>query len=138
MRDVIRTAIVERAGGADSHRVAGAVVVALALLREQLVVVVGMQAADALCAHALHRTRSEVAWTVPATLSLHDANFDALRADLASRAPADSLVAGETLIVALVDHLVSLIGKPLTHRMVESAWSAPDSAQTSSGESFND
>jgi len=129
--DIIKQAIVRRAAnGSDAGRIADAVVDALRLLHVELGVVVGVQASCALCAHALHRTRSKFEWTSPPTAAPTDKMLASLRDDLAARTPAESLFAGETLIFALIDHLISLIGEPLTLRMLHSAWSSPDADQT--------
>lgn len=130
--DVIKQAIAHRAGdGTDAGQIADAVTGALGSLHTELSLLVGAQAAAALGAHALHRTRSKIGWTMPRAPALSDQTLAALRQDLAARTPADSRYAGETLLCALVDHLIVLIGAPLTHRMLHTAWNAPDATQTS-------
>jgi len=130
--DIIKQALSQRAGaGSDAGRMADAVIAVLRLLHAELSLVVGTQAAAALCAHALHRTRSKVEWTTPPTAAPTDKMLTALRNDLAARTPAECLFAGETLLFALVDHLISLIGEPLTLRMLHSAWGTPAADQTS-------
>ncbi|VWX61946.1 conserved hypothetical protein [Burkholderiales bacterium 8X] len=121
--------------GAEPGDLAEAVIGALRPLHAELTLVVGAQAASALFAHAVHRTRAAVGWTVPTAEVMADTMFDALRDDLANRTLTDGLSAGEFLLSTLVDHLVSLIGQPLTRRLLHSAWSAPD-ADYSSEESL--
>ena len=130
--DIIKQAIAQRAGERpDSGHVADAVVDALRLLHAELGLLVGTQAAAALCSHALHRTRLKVEWTTPPSAVLSDQMLVALRSDLHARTLAQAIFAGETLLFALVDHLISLIGEPLTHRMLQSAWGASVAVQTS-------
>ena len=130
--DIVKASIADRGGGgADAGQTADAVAAALSLLFTQLSSVVGTQAAAALCAHALHRTRAKMGWTIAPTAAITDKTLAELRQDLADRTPVDSLVAGESLLLSLVDHLISLIGEPLTSRMLHSAWTASDPTQTS-------
>ncbi|MGJ7495352.1 hypothetical protein ACSFA8_09775 [Variovorax sp. RT4R15] len=129
--DIIKEALFLRFGiGSDAGQIADAIRVALRLLHAELALVVGAQASAALVAHAVHRTRTVVNWTMPAAAALTEAMLAALREDLAARTPADSLFAGETLIFALVDHLISLIGEPLTFRMLNLAWAVPGADQS--------
>ncbi len=130
--DVIKQAIAHRcADGDDAGQIADAVTGALGLLHTELSLLVGAQAATALGVHALHRTRSKIEWTMPRATALSDQTLVELRQDLAARTPIDSLYAGETLLRALVDHLILLIGEPLTHRMLHTAWNTPDATQIS-------
>lgn len=128
--EIIKQAIKQRAGdGTSKGDTAGAVVVTLRLLHAELGLLIGLQAASALCAHALHRTRSEVRWTTPPAATMSEQMLAALRDDLNARTPVRATFAGETLLLALVDHLVSLIGEPLTLRMLRSAWAIPTADQ---------
>ncbi|MGJ7521394.1 hypothetical protein ACSFA0_12965 [Variovorax sp. LT1P1] len=100
-------------------------------LHGELTMVVGVLAASSLIAHAVHRTRATVGWTLAASSVVTDKTFEALYDDLAARSPAGCRAAGEYLLLALVDHLISLIGRPLTRRMLHSAWNLPDAELTS-------
>ena len=132
MRNHLNHAIARDGGGStNSQRTADAVVRALESLHAELSAVVGAQAAASLCAHALHRTRPAFHWQVEPAAQVSAAVLQELRQDLSQRAPSESLLAGEALLVALVDHLVSLIGEPLINRMLQSAWTSPDASQTS-------
>jgi len=124
--DIIKQAIAFRAGDVtDPGLIADGVVASLRLLHAELSLLVGAQAAVALCSHAMHRTQSEVEWAVPRAAALSESMLLALRADLRARTPEQALFAGKTLLFALTDHLKSLIGEPLTTRMLRSAWGAP-------------
>lgn len=118
-------------GGAPSSEIAQSIVGALKSLHAELTMVVGVQAASSLIAHALHRTRTTVGWTLASSAGITDKTLDGLRDDLAARSPSGCRAAGEILLLTLVDHLVSLIGQPLTRRMLHSAWNLPDAAPTS-------
>ena len=123
--EIIQRALAERAAtGADSVIVADATVRALRLLHVELGSLVGDQAARALYARSLHLTRSSFSWS-PAAAEASDEFLTSLHADLASRLPTDARRAGETLLLTLSDLLISLIGEPLTHRLLRSAWGAP-------------
>ncbi|MDN8618690.1 hypothetical protein [Variovorax ginsengisoli] len=129
--DIIKQALSERYGdGSDPGPIAEATTTLLRLLHAELALVVGAQASAALVVHAVHRTRSKLDWTAPPAAA-PETLLVALHDDLAARPTADCLFAGETLIFALVDHLISLIGEPLTLRMLISAWSTHGADQSS-------
>lgn len=123
--------------GSDASGIATAVTCLMRLLYEELDSLVGAQAASALCVHALHRTRSTLHWTMPATATIDGTMLLALRADLATRTPHEAMFASTTLLMALVNHLTTLIGKSLIERMLSSAWKLPAAEQTPR-ENFND
>lgn len=130
--DVVKRVISQHAGaGSSADEVARAVVGALKLLHAELSFIVGLQAASALCAHALHRTRSKINWPTLAAKSLFEPMTVALLKELCLQSPTEIAFAGETLLSALVEHLILLIGEPLTLRMLESAWTVPGADQTS-------
>lgn len=130
--EIVKRVISRCAGdGTPSADVARSIVGALTSLHAELTIVVGVQAASSLIAHAVHRTRTTVGWTLVSAAVITDKTLDALRDDLAARPPAGCRAAGEILLLTLVDHLISLIGQPLTRRMLHSAWNLPDAALTS-------
>ncbi|MCU4118196.1 hypothetical protein [Variovorax sp. N23] len=130
--DIVKRVISQCADdAAPPADVARAIVGALKSLHAELTMVVGVQAASSLIAHAVHRTRTTVGWTLVSSAVITDKTLDALRDDLAARPPAGCRAAGEFLLLTLVDHLISLIGQPLTRRMLHSAWNLPDAAPTS-------
>lgn len=130
--DIIKEALSRRCSdGAEPGQIAQAMIVALRLLHAELAQVVGAEASAALLAHAVHRTRTKVEWTAPLAAGPSDTLLKVLHDDLAARTSAECVFAGETLIFALVDHLVSLIGEPLTLRMLSSAWRTHGANQSS-------
>lgn len=127
MRDAIIEQAVANRGGASGEisQIAQAVVSTLRLLHAELTLVVGTQAASALCAHALHRTWAVIGWTMFPKVAATEDQLSGLHQDLLQRTPAMALFAGTTLIAAVVDHLALLIGEPLTLRMLDFAWNPP-------------
>jgi hypothetical protein len=119
---LIRKAIARRVDDLhDANHIATSICNVLDLLQAELSPVVGSHAALALYVRAIHRTRSTVGWRVPVASMPTSTHWTGLHADLATRQPDDAYAAGVTLLSALVDHLTSLIGLPLTQRIVRSA-----------------
>lgn len=110
------------ANDADAGTIAEASVRALRLLLAELEPLVGAQAARALYARSLHLTRSSFDWLSPAAGEPRSDLLAALHSDLVSRVPADARRAGEALLNTFADLLISLIGEPLTRRLLRSAW----------------
>ncbi|VTU39781.1 hypothetical protein [Variovorax sp. PBL-E5] len=130
--DIIKQAVSLHCGdGSEPGQIAEAMTVVLRLLHNELTLVVGAQASTALVAHAVHRTRTQIEWAKPLAAGPFDMLLKALRDDLAARTSAECSFAGGTLISTLVDHLISLIGEPLTLRMLNSAWSTHGADQSS-------
>lgn len=101
--------------------VAAAIVRALSLLLAELKPLVGEMATHALYARSLHLARSSL--PRPDFVAAEAENpLAPLQEELATRAPNAARLAGRALLTALVDLLVSMIGKPLTHRMLCTAW----------------
>lgn len=136
--DLIRQALASRIeDDSDASTVASAATSMMRSLYDELDSLVGAQAASALCVHALHRTRSTFHWTLPPTAAIDGTTLLALRNDLATRKPPEALSASTTLLVVLVGHLITLIGKSLIDRMLSSAWNLP-AAEKTLRENFND
>lgn len=68
---------------------------------------------------------------MPPAAAFSDSSFSAVRDDLSARTPEDALHAGQSLLFALTDQLVSFVGLPVTRRMLHSAWRATDASATS-------
>ena len=121
----------------DSSSIASAATKLMRSLYVELDSLVGAHAASALCAHALHRTRSTLKWTLIPTTTIDGTTLLALRNDLATRTPKDAFYASTTLLSVLVNHLNILIGKSLIARMLSSAWNLP-ADEKALRENFND
>lgn len=126
--EMIQGALGERAAeGADSETVAGAAVRTLTLLLAELKPLVGELALRALYVRSLHLARSSFERPSAGDLESPDELLAPLHRDLVSRAPAEARGAAEALLLALANLLVSLIGEPLTDRLLHKAWGNPAS-----------
>jgi len=124
--EMIRSALGGGAAeGADSKTVAGATVLALTSLLAELKPLVGELAARALYVRSLHLARSSFDRPSAADLESPNELLAPLHRDLLLRAPADARGAAEALLLALADLLISLIGEPLTDRLLHKAWGTP-------------
>ncbi len=119
------------AEGAESKVVAGATVRTLTLLLAELKPLVGELALRALYVRSLHLARSSFERPSAADLESPDELLAPLHRDLVSRAPAEARGAAEALLLALANLLVSLIGEPLTDRLLHKAWGNPPLAKSS-------
>lgn len=129
--EIIKQAIAQRAGKAPAAAsIAAAMAALLQSLHAELDLLVGSQAAAALYAHAVHRTRSTLHWTLPPRSTIDATALALLQSDLAARSSQHAYVTCETLLAALVDHLAALIGEPLTYRLLNSAWNPAAAEQT--------
>lgn len=130
--EMIQSALGEgAAGGADSKTVAGATVRALTSLLAELKPLVGELALRALYVRSLHLARSSFERPGAGDPESPDELLAPLHRDLVSRAPAEARGAAEALLLALANLLVSLIGEPLTDRLLHKAWANPPMAKSS-------
>jgi hypothetical protein len=119
------------AGEADT--VADATVKALQALFAKLAMLIGNDAVRALYLRALHVSLLFFDRTAHANPPM-DALLAELRQNLANHQSADARSAAQALLESLVALLVSLIGQPLTLRLVTSAWGSPTTHPTNIGE----
>ena len=110
------------AEGADANTVAVATARALRSLLEELEPLVGAEGVRALYARSLHLTRPSFGWLAPAKPEPLSDLVAGLQEDLALRVPAEARRAGAAQLHTFADLLISLIGEPLTHRLLHSAW----------------
>ena len=130
--EMIQSALSEGAAeGADSTIVAGAAIRALTSLIAELKPLVGELAMRALYVRSLHLARASFERPSAAEPGSPDELLAPLHRDLMSRAPADAQGAAKALLLALADLLVSLIGEPLTNRLMHKAWGTPTLAKPS-------
>lgn len=134
-QEIIQQALTERAAeGVDSSAIADATVHVLRLLHAELESLVGGQAVRALHARSVHLTRSSIGWTWPAAAHPQGELLSFLRADLVARSPAQARKAAETILLTFADLLISLIGEPLTQRLLRTAWGVPQDGDKTSQE----
>lgn len=125
-QQIIEKALAESAGEeADPTSVARATVGVVRLLNAELASVIGSQATAALYARSVHLTRPAFQWLTQTATDPPEARLAALQSDLSAREPSEARKAGEALLLTFADLLVSLIGEPLTHRLLRSAWGRP-------------
>ena len=130
--EMIQSALGEGAAeGAHSKTVAASTVQALTLLLAELRPLVGELALRALYLRSLHLAHSSFERPVAGDLKSTDELLAPLHQDLLMRAPAQARVAAEALLMALANLLVSLIGEPLTDRLLHKAWGNPPLANSS-------
>ena len=116
------------AGQSGSSGVAAACIRALDALFSELEPLVGVTGTRALYLRCLHLTRESVGWPVAADGASSDALWAGVAEHIEAR-PADTARrASETLLTAFADLLISLIGEPLTLRLLQSAWGDPANA----------
>lgn len=121
----------EAAEGADSKTVAGATVRALNSLFGELKPLVGELAMRALYVRGLHLARSSFERPSAADPESTEELLIPLLRDLVSRAPTEARCAAQALLLALANLLISLIGEPLTDRLLHKAWGLPPPATSS-------
>lgn len=125
-QDIIQRALEHREpAGAGQADPAEASARALDALFSELEPFVGVEGTRALLARCVHLTRSTFQWPSAGQLMPRDDLLRVFREHLAATGPADARRAGEALLNAFADLLVSLIGEPLTLRLLQSAWGGP-------------
>lgn len=109
------------ADDAGSGAISTETVRALNALIAELRPLVGESATRALYMRALHLARSSFERPAGGFESVADMLVP-LAQDIGGREPNDAQAAAGALLRAFVDLLVSLIGEPLTYRMLRTAW----------------
>lgn len=125
-REMVQSALDKGAGdNADSQAVAAATFSALTALLAEIKPLVGELAWRALYVRSLHLARSSFVRPEVGDLATSGDLLAVLNQDLLSRVPTEARVAAESLLLALADLLASLIGEPLTDRLLRKAWGEP-------------
>jgi hypothetical protein len=89
----------------------------------QIVDIVGEAGFDSLYARCIYLTQATFPWlTVSAVSPPEENRFASLRASLEGTTPELSSAANSLLLTIFTDTLASLIGEPLTERVLDSAW----------------
>lgn len=131
-----RSVMIQRAldagttGGADSTTVADSIFRALTLLFAELKPLIGQLALRALYVRSLHL--AQCSFDRPSkVVASPDELLALLHRDLVSRDPAEGRGAAKALLLALANLLISLIGEPLTDRLLHKAWGSVPVAKSS-------
>ena len=106
---------------AESGLVATTTVGAVRLLLRELKPVIGELAACALYGRSLHLAKASFP-RAPLNAQTHDELLAPLHKDLTSRSSLEAQRGSWALLNSLVDLLVSLIGEPLTYKLLRKAW----------------
>ncbi len=106
---------------AEALLVATSTVNAVKQLLRELKPLVGELAACALYKRSVQLARSSFQ-RAPDDAQTHDELLGPLQQDLSGRSSAEAQKGSRALLNSLVDLLVSLIGEPLTHRLLRKAW----------------
>lgn len=125
-QEAIRRTLAHRAGNAaDAKAVAEAAISTWHQAAVRLAPVIGPQGVDVLFRRSLHLTKSTVPWL---TMAMDDGDCAALlatlQARLAEREAAAAHEASYALLTNFTELLASLIGPPLTERLLAPIWAA--------------
>jgi hypothetical protein len=114
---------------ADSRQIAAAISALWADIETALQPIVGRRGVAALFKRTLHLAATRYHWLAPLKSGSDDAaDLDQLSALFAAQPPALASEAGSALFEIFRDLLVTLIGAPLSERLLQTAWSNSSSA----------
>lgn len=134
LRAAIRTTLAQQAGNAPTARaVADAALNLWQQMAARLAPVIGVRGVDILFGRALHLTSRAFPWLV--MVSEHGdsaaqlANFKGrVAARIAARDPSVASEASCALLLTFTELLATLIGEPLTERLLAPVWAPPPPA----------
>ena len=109
----------------SAYQMADAAAIAADRLLDHLEVLVGIQGADALYSRSVHITRQQYPSLVLSAKEPRADQLALLRLDIERMDASTARTAAISLINNFADLLVSLIGEPLTNRLLRSAWNIP-------------
>lgn len=89
----------------------------------QLIAIVGVSGFDSLYARGVSLTQARFPWLAASAASAPvDDRFADLKASLEDKTPELACEASRLLLITFTDILASLIGEPLTARILDTAW----------------
>lgn len=109
----------------SSISVAEAVARALGHLMDELEPLVGMHGAGALFGRSVHLVRRDRASALSPATGTREEQLACLRDELSRLDIAEARAISTALLTTFADLLTSLIGEPLTNRLLRSAWNLP-------------
>jgi len=113
-----------QADGADPRGIADAAVAVWTAIDGALSPVIGARGNAALYKRSLHLARAQHPWLAAAyDGAVQPGDYSALRAALAQQAATDASQAQDALLRIFHDLLADLIGRSLTKRLLQAAWS---------------
>ena len=129
-REAIRRTLVERTGGApDAAAIAGATLSTWHQVADRLAPVIGVQGVNVLFSRTLHLTSATFPWLANAgDRGSNAAQLATLEARLAGCRLEVAREASCALLVTFTELLTTLIGEPLTGRLLSPVWEPQPSA----------
>jgi hypothetical protein len=116
------------ASGADPRQVAEAAATLWRAIEAALSPVIGVRGITALYQRSLLLASADHPWLVAAYEgALQPGDFSALRAALSQQAASDAAAAHVATLQVFRDLLDNLIGRSLTHRLLQAVWDHPSS-----------
>lgn len=110
------------AAGADAGQIARESVAAWEAIHRAMAPVIGPRGSAALYHRTLHVGRATYPWlAAPCDTPAEPGDFDPLQRALASQSPAQAAAAHDAMLLAFLDLLATLIGEPLTARLLQGA-----------------
>lgn len=114
------------AAGADAGQIAGEAVAAWDAIHRAMAPVIGPRGSAALFHRTLHLGRATYPWlAAPCDTPAEPGDFGPLQRALASQAAAEAAAAHDAMLLAFLDLLATLIGEPLTARLLQGAGEPP-------------
>lgn len=108
------------AAGADAGQIAGEAVAAWDAIHRAMAPVIGPRGSAALYHRTLHVARTTYPWLgAPCEAAAEPGDFAPLRRALASQAAVDAAAAHDSMLRTFFELLASLIGEPLTARLLQ-------------------
>lgn len=120
---VLRHRSIESLTSQQAEKTADAAIELWEQVATQIIAIVGIGGFDSLYARSLYLAHSGFPWlTVDAASPQTGHRFATLQASLQGATPELASVANRQLLTIFTDTLASLIGEPLTARLLDSAW----------------
>jgi hypothetical protein len=120
---VLRHRSIESLTSQQAEKTADAAIELWEQVATQIIAVVGVGGFDSLYARSVFLAQANFPWlTAGAESPQPERRFAQLKARLESATPALASAANCQLLLIFTDTLVSLIGEPLTARLLDSAW----------------
>lgn len=120
---LLRHRSIERLTSQHAEKMADAAVELWRQLAIQIIAIVGVGGFDSLYARSLYLAKDQYPWlTAGAAPPQVEHRFASLEASLKGATPELASSANRQLLTLFTDTLASLIGEPLTERLLDSAW----------------
>lgn len=136
--DLLRHQIIKGLTAQHTEKVADAAVSLWAQMATQIISIVGEGGFDSLYARSLYLSQATFPWLAAGSTSAQTSSrFTNLKINFEGQTPALASEANCLLLITFTDILASLVGEPLTVRILDSAWNN-DTQGTAGKESKNE